>query len=1227
MNSFMIVCSLSWILLLHSLVSSQEIGRSECPFGWVSYDLSCYKFIRSTPMNHLQAMRSCQNYNTQLVSVNTMDEHSFILEWLKANDPQHKTWYTSGVDTATNLWRWQGDNTFVSNLDQAFIPGQELEVDKKVIAYNYTVYGARWGFLKVYGTEEFPFICEINKELLHMIIINERGLDYGVIIKDKEKLPYAPKIIQEPVTVVFDTASRQENDEISLKCVADGYPHPSYEWYKEEYENDQLRLILVDPKNDKRITITDGSLTISKPDQTRDRGRYHCRAFNRFGRVVSQSAQLSFGYINQFNLKRSTEQGKQNWGKAIYCDPPQHYPEVHYYWSRDYFPNLVDEDKRTFVSQDGNLYFSALENIDIGNYQCTVQSVISATGRQGPDFHLDVIAHPSSQQLQFPNNFPKVFPEAPVAGQDVRLECVAFGYPVPSFNWTKVGEFNSLPPQAIFISYNRVLILPKVSIEDIGEYECRAHNGRNSISKSVTLIIQAVPMFTIPLQDMHMDTNSNLYWMCEAFGIPEVQYEWLKNGELLTPSYILRDNRIKIQHNVLTIRALDASRDEGLYQCRASNQMGVTYSTGQLRVLSLKPSFIKYPMERETYAVDGGNITILCRPEGAPMPTFIWRKDGQALTSDPRRMILQNGYLIIKPVRQEDNGVYTCTAENVLGRDQTEGRLVVLRKPQLVNPPRPFNSVRQNDTLHLQCFAVTEHGLDLAYAWYQNGLRVLPDKYGHYSLAGYPGALDVHNMSFAETGNFECVVKTPISQVSGIANVIVEGPPGPPGGVQIFALKGADIRLTWSDGAINGQGILTYKIEGRTHWNQTWVTVVDYVRAIPSQYSRKETVVQGHLLSPWCQYVFRVAARNIYGLGEPSSPSPMHNTDPAPPSTFPANIGGGGGKVGDLTITWDPLPSQEQNGPNIWYKVFYKPAGSDRDPQEKELRDLGNANMFVARVNVKNFYSPYKVQVQANNALGAGPISREVDVYSAEDLPQVVPVQVGVRAYNSTALNVTWLLLDTSHESIRGKLIGFRVRYWLMNRIDTSLYSLSRSTNNQALIVGLQPYTYYSVTVSAYNGAGAGPESEFFNEHTYKAAPLKPPNSVEVTPLSPTTVKVTWRFSSPTVDEEALQGFKVRYWEADLDFSHYQDVYVPLGQQQLEAHVTGLVPGKIYKLRVLGYSLGGDGRMSSPVWEFKMGGASPGHNIASYANRIQANPLCLHYPLMLLLCMLVYRCL
>jgi hypothetical protein len=42
-------------------------------------------------------------------------------------------------------------------------------------------------------------------------------------------------------------------------------------------------------------------------------------------------------------------------------------------------------------------------------------------------------------------------------------------------------------------------------------------------------------------------------------------------------------------------------------------------------------------------------------------------------------------------------------------------------------------------------------------------------------------------------------------------------------------------------------------------------------------------------------------------------------------------------------------------------------------------------------------------------------------------------------------------------------------------------------------------------------------------------------------------------------------------------------------ESKLEAYISNLTPGKVYKLRVLAYSNGGDGRMSSPINTFQMG--------------------------------------
>ena len=143
-----------------------------------------------------------------------------------------------------------------------------------------------------------------------------------------------------------------------------GWPTPTYTWFKEVYKNDSLIEKEVDPLTDNRITISGGQLIINDPNQINDRGHYFCKAKNKFGTIRSQSVSISFGFIGEFILRRNNEVGSENWGKAINCDPPQYFPDVKFYWARDYFPNFVEEDRRVMVSYDGYLYFSSLEKID-----------------------------------------------------------------------------------------------------------------------------------------------------------------------------------------------------------------------------------------------------------------------------------------------------------------------------------------------------------------------------------------------------------------------------------------------------------------------------------------------------------------------------------------------------------------------------------------------------------------------------------------------------------------------------------------------------------------------------------------------------------------------------------------------------------------------------------------------------------------------------------------------
>ena len=172
---------------------------------------------------------------------------------------------------------------------------------------------------------------------------------------------------------------------------------------------------------------------------------------------------------------------------------------------------------------------------------------------------------------------------------EVKIYDFTFYSPVPSYNWSR--RDSDLPKQAFLESFERVLIIPQVHMEDQGEYICRAYNGSCNIETSIRLEIQAAPNFTIPLEDKHLDNHGNLTWICEAFGVPDVTYSWLKNGRLLDNTTLAPEdlNRYFVHENILRIEHLDEKRDSAMYQCRAKNQLKMTYSSAQLRVLCTFP--------------------------------------------------------------------------------------------------------------------------------------------------------------------------------------------------------------------------------------------------------------------------------------------------------------------------------------------------------------------------------------------------------------------------------------------------------------------------------------------------------------------------------------------------------------------------------------------------------------------------------------------------------------
>ena len=74
--------------------------------------------------------------------------------------------------------------------------------------------------------------------------------------------------------------------------------------------------------------------------------------------------------------------------------------------------------------------------------------------------------------------------------------------------------------------------------------------------------------------------------------------------------------------------------------------------------------------------------------------------------------------------------------------------------------------------------------------------------------------------------------------------VIVHGKPGKPGGVSASNLDSQSGKVIWTDGTIYGKEISSYRIDGRTNHNSTWVILADRVSYFAGYHTKMYEMVK-----------------------------------------------------------------------------------------------------------------------------------------------------------------------------------------------------------------------------------------------------------------------------------------------------------------------------------------------------------------------------------------------
>uniref|UniRef100_A0A672SF39 Neural cell adhesion molecule L1 n=1 Tax=Sinocyclocheilus grahami TaxID=75366 RepID=A0A672SF39_SINGR len=910
-------------------------------------------------------------------------------------------------------------------------------------------------------------------------------------------------------------------ENIVIHCEAKGKPHPSFSWTRNgtHFDVEKDSKVIMKPNS--------GTLVIDISGEKAEayEGVYQCIARNEHGSAMSNNIvirQSRSPLWSKEKIEPITVQ--RGMSLVLQCRPPAGLPPPIIFWMDNNFQRLP-QNSRVSQALNGDLYFCNVIMEDTRNdYICYARFPHTQTIQQKQPINVNVLDskcfYPSGERAPTFMNPPGTHSTTMVLkGDTLQLECIADGLPTPDISWSKVNR--DLPSGRFsFHSFQKTLKITEVTEADGGDYRCLAKNRLGSNHHIITVVVRAAPFWISAPQNLILAPKESGMLTCRAEGNPKPTVTWSVNGIPIENSH--KDPSRKIENGNIILSDVQTG-SSSVYQCNASNEYGYLLANAFVSVLAEPPRVLTPP--NHVYSVVTNSRALLdCASFGSPLPKITWFKDSQSIVDGDSYIIHKNNTLEINVARPLNSGKYTCIASNSLGNKENHVYLEVKEATRIIRQPG-YKVVQRNSMAVFECKVKHDPSLFPSMIWLKDNME-LPDD-TRFEVGS--DSLTIHDVREDDEGNYTCIRNTTLDQDSASAMLtvveatpappIIMEQPDPPTDLELTDQRELSVQLTWTPGDENNSPIQLFLIqyEDSLHKPGVWVNMTEV----------SVTSTTAHLeLSPYVYYSFRVLALNDVGLSEPSAPSRQYRTNPARPDGNPSDVEVIGTSPDSMTITWRELTGLESNGPGLQYKVSWRQ--KDLDPQWTSLT-LANVSQYV--VTGTPTFAPYEVTVQAVNDYGSGPRPEVVLGYSGEDLPNVAPENVKVSVQNGTVAEVRWDAVPLS--TVRGQLNGYKVSYWKMRSLHKQdpepvkpQELIFHGSELEGLLIGLHPYSQYTLNIRAFNRKGDGPTSSNLIFETPEGVP-GPPADLKIQNLNLDSLIVKW---VPPVEYNGhLTGYLLKY--------------------------------------------------------------------------------------------------
>ncbi|CAF3915835.1 unnamed protein product [Rotaria sp. Silwood2] len=524
---------------------------------------------------------------------------------------------------------------------------------------------------------------------------------------------------------------------LTLPCNHIGLPKPTVNWFK-----DNNILVLT---HDQMTIDSTGSLTIHSL-KTTDRGSYTCDVYNEIGQAKQLFQVDVYEPPSVTDSSVESELDVNIYNPVLLLCPITGHPQPTIVWFRQNTVINHNQNMNIYLHSNGSLEIRKVDVTDSDRYHCIATNQAGTITRY---IQLNVNVPPWIVDAE-----KEIVIQAKI-GKTITLICPVIGTPNPTIKWYKYDN------QLESFDSNDQYILTNVKQTDEGIYRCTATNKAGTTYRIFNISVHIPPYFEHKsenisrLQQKSIILNHTLTLLCPAIGLPEPKLLWFYNGNEIQPNkkhYFIKQHGKKFIINKIK------SEDEGRYVCQATNRVGSIDIIYDIDVM-IPPKFSEENngiFATEQSYKTGEHLRLPCSVEGKPMPIRRWFFNGKNTIDLPRIKFVYDGlYIEIEHLTLNDDGRYTCRAENPAGRAEKYFDIDVS------NPPVFNDSLTQvkiqaliNSTVTLPCFT---YGVPKPLInWFYNTSLLSENK---------QEALIIEHVQVNDTGIYECIAMNKAGEI------------------------------------------------------------------------------------------------------------------------------------------------------------------------------------------------------------------------------------------------------------------------------------------------------------------------------------------------------------------------------------------------------------------------------------------------------------------------------